>query len=478
MNKASTAVFALAQAVLAAAVFSCAGADETYYNEYTVNQTLITSYSTSGTGDQTTVSISGTITVASTASESGEAVTLTLEGYCCTGSGNVWLCQSEEECGATYVVTLVCSGEGEWTCTVQSVCSSEATGESDEVVVVLWLEAEGADEVLFVTVDGTACEATEEGGWVYEAGGTTYSIVLTKGESGEWTFDLTLTQESTDEDDADTEGDSIDDTQEEASEDTEGEDVDDEASEDEAQEEDETDGDSEEVDTYDSATMEELIASIEEGCTVVLPSDTSEEDLAKLISAIAGYSGVTLDMSAASLITSISANAFEGCSGLVCVTLPDELTSIEGYAFYGCTALTSLAISESATTIGQYALRECTSLEAITLPSGTSGLGQGALYGCSALVSIAIPEGVAAIKQYTFSGCSSLESVELYSSTESVGKYAFNGCTSLTSVTYHGTKAQWATLVGDGESESGIATGNTCLTAAKITCSDGVYGDE
>lgn len=58
-------------------------------------------------------------------------------------------------------------------------------------------------------------------------------------------------------------------------------------------------------------------------------------------------------------VTRIGIVAFEGCSGLTSVTIPNSLTSIGELAFRGCTGLTSITIPNSVTSIGQGAFLNC-----------------------------------------------------------------------------------------------------------------------
>ena len=135
-------------------------------------------------------------------------------------------------------------------------------------------------------------------------------------------------------------------------------------------------------------------------------------------------------------LTSLSYSAFRACSALTAVTLPNSLTSIPNSAFDGCSSLVTIALPDSLISIGDWAFRDCSALTAVTLPDSLISIGKRAFHGCTSLVSVACPRSLASIDVSAFSECSSLVSIAFPATITSISSFAFYGCTSLASATF------------------------------------------
>lgn len=144
-------------------------------------------------------------------------------------------------------------------------------------------------------------------------------------------------------------------------------------------------------------------------------------------------------------VTNIGYEAFKGCTGLMSVTLGNGLTNIEGRTFEACTGLKSISISSSVQEIPRGAFSDCTALEKIKVEKGNQVYhsdgncliktdSKELFLGCKKSV-IPSDGSIASIGMYAFSGCTGLTSIAIPDSVTSIGYGAFSGCTGLTSVT-------------------------------------------
>ena len=131
-------------------------------------------------------------------------------------------------------------------------------------------------------------------------------------------------------------------------------------------------------------------------------------------------------------VTSIGEDAFEYCTSLASVVIPDSVKSIGESAFEDCTSLASIVIPDSVTSIGSSAFYNCTSLTSVVIGDSVTSIGEWAFGWCTSLTSVVIGDSVTSIGSRAFSDCTSLTSIEIPNSVTSIGDDAFEGCTSLT----------------------------------------------
>ena len=127
-------------------------------------------------------------------------------------------------------------------------------------------------------------------------------------------------------------------------------------------------------------------------------------------------------------------SAFDYCSTLRSVVIPDGVTFIGDYAFMGCSSLSRLVIPESVTSIGDGAFSFCESLTSIIIPDSVTSIGADAFGNCTSLSNIDIPDGVTSIENGVFCGCHSLSNIVIPNSVTSIGDDAFHTCSSLTNI--------------------------------------------
>ncbi len=159
-------------------------------------------------------------------------------------------------------------------------------------------------------------------------------------------------------------------------------------------------------------------------------------------------------------VTKIEEHAFEECTSLKEISIPDAVTYI-GNGTFKASGLTSLTLPENLTFLGAFALKD-TAIKEITIPKMVTtmlendGGNHGALYdssvekvtfedgletipamachGASKLTSVVIPDSVTKMDEDAFAECAALKEISIPDSVTYIGSNAFavSGLTSLT----------------------------------------------
>lgn len=178
-------------------------------------------------------------------------------------------------------------------------------------------------------------------------------------------------------------------------------------------------------------------------------------------------SGVEVVSNLGTDILSLPYGAFQDCSQLTSVTIPNQITTINGSCFRSCPLLTTIDLN-NVNTLGDGVFRQsgiqsidlsnitnfngnntfydCKSLTTITFPRTRWGLGRlddneivaatSVFRNCTALTSITIPKEWENIPVGSFAGCSNVTTLifEQGSALKTIGGTAFSACNSIQSV--------------------------------------------
>lgn len=131
-------------------------------------------------------------------------------------------------------------------------------------------------------------------------------------------------------------------------------------------------------------------------------------------------------------VTKVGAYAFQGCSGITAMILPEGIKEIGDYAFVNATAMTSVSLPESLEKIGSGTFKY-SGLTAVELPENSLNLGSAAFMGCSQLASVKLPSQITVLPNYLFENCYRLGSIVIPNNVNTIGSSCFRN-TALTSV--------------------------------------------
>ena len=125
-------------------------------------------------------------------------------------------------------------------------------------------------------------------------------------------------------------------------------------------------------------------------------------------------------------VTEIGIGAFNNCSKMRSIELPDTLIRIRFNAFMGCL-----------------------SLDTLTVPKSVKSIAAQGFYDCG-VTHVTLLEGITGISAYMLCECSNLESVSIPVSVKAIAEFAFDGSVNLRDIYYAGTPELWESIAIDG----------------------------
>ena len=165
-------------------------------------------------------------------------------------------------------------------------------------------------------------------------------------------------------------------------------------------------------------------------------------------------------------------SAFEGCTGITELVLPERIIQTNNNSFKGCTGLTRLEILGEVN-VHNSVFQGCTSLADVTLVK-VKNIGNGMFYGCSSLTEITIPETATSIGSTAFMG-TQIVSLHIPANVTSLGTQMVENVTTFTTLTFaEGSKLtsighrcfQYSNLTGDIVLPEGLTSMSTVAFAS------------
>lgn len=149
----------------------------------------------------------------------------------------------------------------------------------------------------------------------------------------------------------------------------------------------------------------------------------------------------------------IGVAAFQNCRNLKEIKLPPNLTRIKSYTFNGCSKLKRITLPNRVTVIESYAFRSCIKLKKIKFGKSLEIIGGEAFEWCESLEKLDFPDSVKYIGSAshggTFSKCKKLKEVKFGKGLRVLGISSFRECKSLKVVYFSGNAPSFGGLYGD-----------------------------
>ncbi len=142
-------------------------------------------------------------------------------------------------------------------------------------------------------------------------------------------------------------------------------------------------------------------------------------------------------------VTKIEAKAFENCTFITSLVIPDSVTTIGNGAFAGCTQVTDLTLGLNITMSALFGTTP-NNLQSVVLTKQES-IVSNAFANCTGLQTITLPDNLKLIDKNAFKGCTNLQTITLPHSLATINDDAFQDC-GLTNVYYDGTIEDWCKI--------------------------------
>ena len=208
-------------------------------------------------------------------------------------------------------------------------------------------------------------------------------------------------------------------------------------------------------------------------------------------------------------------SAFEDCTQLESVVIPETITYIESDIFTNCVNLENIvlhdnlleiyndsfedsayynnpnnwengvlyvgkhlidvdpsisgacSIKEGTLVIASGAFDGCESVTSVTIPNSVIRIGDHTFTGCDNLTQVSVSNGMTSIEWGMFQACGNLVQVTIPNSITEIGAWAFSGCKKLAVINFVGTTSEWE------EIEKSSDWNREVPSSAVVICSDG-----
>lgn len=135
------------------------------------------------------------------------------------------------------------------------------------------------------------------------------------------------------------------------------------------------------------------------------------------------------ELSTASL-KNIGARAFQGCSALSSVDLPQQVEDIGPGVFSQCSSLEKVSLSRAISSVPKAAFRGNYRMKNVSFSTDSriSTIRSEAFFQCSSLTSLVLPENLSEIDSRAFYKCKNLENVFFPKELDRIGRESFSAC--------------------------------------------------